>query len=235
VAKLLLFDVDDTLIATGGAGRRAMRRAFSDVFGVNVPPEALEVPGRTDRLVVYEILTSAGHPAPNDDENCEAFAERYIAYLQQELRVSASPAAGIKPGIERLLHALSARQDVCLALLTGNLRLAAELKLRHFGLWQSFAWGVYGDYVLDRADLVPLAVHQYRDRSGACLRPTDVWVIGDTPHDVRCARANGAFSIAVATGRHDVEALERLCADRVFPDLSHTEAFLQLLEEDSTL
>jgi phosphoglycolate phosphatase len=229
VAKLLLFDVDDTLIATGGAGRRAMRRAFSDALGLDVPAEALESPGRTDRLVVHEIVTGAGRPAP-DDEVCEAFAKRYIACLRQELQVSTSPAAGIKPGVEPLLKALSARQDVCVALLTGNLRFAAELKLRHFGLWQSFAWGVYGDRTLDRANLVPLAMQQYRGDGGACLRRTDVWVIGDTPHDVRCARENGAFSIAVATGRHDVETLERLGADRVFPDLSDTNAFLQLLE-----
>ena len=117
-----------------------------------------------------------------------------------------------------------------MALLTGNLRLAAELKLRHYGLWERFAWGVYGDRTLDRANLVPLAKDLYRCSSGASLRPADVWVIGDTPHDVRCARANGALSIAVATGRHDVETLQRLCADWVFADLSDTDAFLQLLD-----
>jgi phosphoglycolate phosphatase len=228
VAKLLLFDVDDTLIATGGAGRRAMRRAFLDTFGLDVPAEALSVPGRTDRLVLHEIVTGAGRPAPDDDV-CDEFALRYLVYLPQELRASPSRHAGIKPGVERLLNALHARRDVCVALLTGNLRLAAELKLRHFDLWQYFAWGVYGDRTLDRANLVPLAKHQYRCNGGAFLRPTDVWIIGDTPHDVRCARANGATSIAVATGSHNVETLECLRADHVFTDLSDTDAFLQLL------
>ena len=105
MAKLLLFDVDDTLIATGGAGRRAMRRAFSETFDLDVAAGALAIPGRTDRLVVHEVVTSAGRPAP-DDKACEASAEHYIACLRQELQAPAPPTAGIKPGVERLLDAL---------------------------------------------------------------------------------------------------------------------------------
>jgi phosphoglycolate phosphatase-like HAD superfamily hydrolase len=230
VPKLLLFDVDGTLIDTGGAGRRAMRRTFEDVFQVSPSSDAFDLPGRTDRLVIQEILSAAGRPSP-DARECRAFAERYEEHLRHELQVAHHPRGVVKPGVVPLLESLAARADVLAGLLTGNLRRAAQLKLEHFGLWSLVSWGAFGDQALDRAELLPEALEAHLARGGAPLPASDVWVIGDTPQDVACARAHGARAVAVATGAYDAAALAHAGADHILADLSNTAAFLQLLDE----
>jgi phosphoglycolate phosphatase-like HAD superfamily hydrolase len=134
------------------------------------------------------------------------------------------------PGVRPLLDALASREDAYLALLTGNYRQAARLKLEHFDLWRYFQCGAFADDAPDRNSLVPKALERVRACGGPAVAPADVIVVGDTPHDIACARAAGARAVAVATGPYTAEQLRETGAAVVFDDLSDTEAFLALLE-----
>jgi phosphoglycolate phosphatase-like HAD superfamily hydrolase len=133
------------------------------------------------------------------------------------------------PGIRPLLDALRARHDVALGLLTGNFAEGARIKLEYFDLWRYFPCGAFGEDSQDRNDLVPVAIERARAWGIADAAPGDVLVIGDTPHDIACARAVGARSVGVATGSYSVEQLQTAGADVVFKDLSDTTAFLELV------
>lgn len=225
--KILLFDIDGTLILTAGAGVRAMTRAFEDMFGVAEGLAGIPMAGRTDSVILAEAMQTAQiDPVPT---TLERFRMRYVSILTEEIE-RPSAAKRILPGIAELLPALARRSDVFLALVTGNFSDAAQVKLDHFGLWKFFACGAFGEEAHDRNVLVPIAI----ERAGVCGasvgEASDVIVIGDTPHDVRCAAAAGARSVGVATGPCDAEMLAASGADVVFRDLSDTDAFLQLLE-----
>jgi phosphoglycolate phosphatase-like HAD superfamily hydrolase len=225
--RLLLFDIDGTLVATGGAGQRAMNRAFEDVFGVPEAFAGVNLAGRTDTSIVGDAFAREKLPA-----TAEAFArfrERYLVCLQQEVP---RPMAGkrVLPGITPLLDALAPEPRSFLGLLTGNFVEAAEVKLAHFDLWRYFRCGAFGDDHGDRNHLVPVALERARARG---LPPhvgaPHVIVIGDTPRDVACAHAHGARSVAVATGEYSAERLEQAGADVVFEDLRDTDAVLDAL------
>ncbi len=225
-----LFDIDGTLVLTGGAGRRALSLAFDDLFGV--PDALVDVPlaGRTDAWLLAQALTS--HQRAPDESTLARFRDRYLVHLAAELQ---KPARGkqVMPGVRPLLDVLAARDDVYLALLTGNYRQGARLKLEHFDLWRYFRAGAFGDEAHDRNQLVGEALASVRQAGGPDVSPSEAVVVGDTPLDVACAAAAGARSIAVATGGFDVEVLRRSGADAVFPDLSDLEAVLRALARTS--
>ena len=133
------------------------------------------------------------------------------------------------PGIRELLEALRARRDVALGLLTGNFADGARIKLEYFDLWQYFPCGAFGDDASDRNALVPVAIERARECGVAHAAPEDVVVVGDTPHDIACARAVGARPIGVATGNYSVDDLRASGAEAVFDNLRNTESFLKLL------
>jgi phosphoglycolate phosphatase-like HAD superfamily hydrolase len=225
---LLLFDIDGTLVLTGGAGGRAMTRAFRDVFGVDDAFRGIPMPGRTDPLIVADAVTRAGVTA--DPTRLEAFRTRYHACLREEIAYDGRGRKGVMPGIRALLDALAARDDVLLALLTGNYTEAARIKLEYFGLWRYFACGAFGEEAPARNDLVPIALARALACGGSADRLGRVVVIGDTPLDVACAHSAGALAVGVATGGHSAEELAQAGAHEVFEDLSETSRFLALLE-----
>jgi phosphoglycolate phosphatase len=226
--KLLLFDIDGTLVLTGGAGKDAMARALTEVFGISHPLAEVALAGRTDRAILEDALAAApGGPVPIDGR-LSRFQDAYFARLAEELTLP-RPHKRALPGVDALLDRLSRRDDVVLGLLTGNFRESARLKLGHFDLWRYFAWGAFGD-TPDRNALVPVAVQCARDHGCPDLEsPAAVVILGDTPHDVACARNAGATSVAVATGCFSMDELRAAGADVVLPDLSRTDDVVRLL------
>jgi phosphoglycolate phosphatase len=226
MARIVLFDIDGTLVLTGGAGSRAMNRAFEDVFRVAAAFAGVPMHGRTDRGLLHDALTRNGIAL--EDGLLGRFRDTYFERLRETIH-EPGPRKGPMPGVGVLLDALASRRDVFLALLTGNYEQAARIKLEHFALWRYFRCGAYGDDVVDRNELFPLAL----SRAFACGAPrvpaSDVLVVGDTVLDVACAAAAGARSVAVATGPSDVETLRRSGADVVFEDLRDAAAFLKLI------
>jgi phosphoglycolate phosphatase-like HAD superfamily hydrolase len=212
VTRLLLFDVDMTLLWSGGAGSAAMVRAFHDLFGIEDGFKRIEFSGRTDRFILAEALRQ--HRIGGDPlEHQARFLERYYAHLPQTLRESKGK---LMPGIPALLDGLSGEQAVRLGLATGNFSRGAEFKLAHFGIGGYFCGGGFGEESEDRDVVVRNAL----ERVGEGLPAVEGVVIGDTPRDISSAKANGAVAIGVATGGHSVEQLKESGADFVFQDFS---------------
>jgi len=220
---VLLFDIDGTLIKTGGAGVTALMSAFSDLFRVAEP---CEVPfsGRTDRWIAHRLFRA--HDIDDTDANWQRLQDEYLrrlaVYLPQREGM-------VLPGVTGLLNQLSQRDDVALGLLTGNSLGSAKLKLDHYRLSHYFAFGGYGDHFVNRDDVARDALTASCTHIGQEVPPDRVWVIGDTPIDVRCARAIGARAVAVATGWDSREQLVAAAPDLVLDSLDPADAFLQLL------
>ena len=226
---LILFDIDGTLLLSGRAGLRAMTRAFQQAFGITDAFKGESFGGRTDSYLVSKALKGAG--LPDTGENHDRFRDTYLPLLAEEIQHPGQGHKGLMPGARELLEALQEYDHLHLALLTGNYREAAEIKLQHFEIWDFFEWGAFSDDHQDRNQLVPIA----RSRAETYDIPAEaierVIVIGDTPHDIECARVAGAKSIAVATGGFTVEQLKEAGADEVLRDLSDTGNVLSLLIE----
>jgi phosphoglycolate phosphatase len=226
--KLVLFDIDGTLILTGGAGMRAMIAAGESVFDAPEMFAGVEMAGRTDWSILHDGLARIG--AKLDETWLVQFKDAYTSHLRREILEVGSGRKGVMPGIDVLLRSLRARRDVFLGLLTGNFEDGARIKLEHFDLWRHFRCGAFGDDAADRNDLVPFALERARACGLDGIKYADVVVVGDTPHDVSCARVVGATSIAVATGSYDVDQLRASGASVVLHDLSDTNGFLALLD-----
>lgn len=222
---VLLFDIDGTLVLTGGAGGRAMTRAFEELYGVGNAFEGVPFNGRTDAWILSRAAAAHGI----DDEAIARFKPLYLDYLAEELH-RPGPRKGVMPGVGPLLDELSRRDDVYLALLTGNFERGACLKLEYFDLWRYFTCGAFGDTTHDRNGLLAQALARIEVCGGPQVAPADVVIIGDTPLDVGVAIAGGARSMAVATGSHTTDELRASGADVVFQDLSDLEAVLAAVE-----
>ena len=193
----ILFDIDGTLVRTGGAGKAAMEAALCEEFGLTLSAEEVPYSGRTDRAIGRDLLTA--HRLEASAANQDRLVNGYLARLPGRL---ASLGGEVCPGVRELLAVFRGRPDVQLGLLTGNVRRGAELKLGHFGLWDAFPLGGgFGDAHEDRDDVARAAVRELAAAG-------DVWVVGDTPLDIRCARAVGAKVVAVATGWHALDELQ---------------------------
>jgi phosphoglycolate phosphatase-like HAD superfamily hydrolase len=221
---LLLWDIDGTLIASGGAGARALLAALRQATGIVGSLEGVELAGRTDPWIARCLLAKYGLPSAPAD--VALFLEHYLAALPAELP---HPLARALPGVPAILEAIAGRTDVAQGLLTGNLRRGAELKLAHHGLWRHFPFGAFSDDSETRNDLGPHALRRAREHHRAEFPPERVWVIGDTPHDIACGRAIGARTIAVATGYFNPAALHAHAPTLVFADFSDTAAFLRAI------
>jgi len=210
-----LFDIDGTLLNTGGAGQRAMERALQSAFGLTNLDHDIPAAGRTDRAIIADLF--AHHRIENQPEIIRRFLADYVRLLPETL---AELDGRVLPGIAELLHTLGARGDVALGLLTGNFEEGARLKLQHYRLEHHFRFGGYGDVHFDRDDVARVALAEacrFLDRN---LSPEHLWVIGDTPSDVKCARAIGAHAVAVATGIFSYEQLQATEPDHLFRDFS---------------
>lgn len=223
MTKLILFDIDGTLVLTGGAGGRAMARAFEDVFGLEHGMASISMAGRTDAWIVAQM--AASHGLTCTPEVFERFHEAYIGHLMEEIH-KPGPQKGILPGVRDVLDALAAHTGAHLALLTGNFERGAQIKLEYFDLWRYFAAGAFGDRTHDRNSLLGTALARVAEAGGPSISPAETVVVGDTPLDVAVAVASGARSLAVATGSYDVDALRASGADVVVEDLGDVEAVL---------
>ena len=212
---------------TGGAGVRAMSRAFEDVLGIRDAFRGMSMAGRTDSWILADA--AALHGVPPGSPALVQFRDVYLAHLAVEIEQPGTARKGIMPGVRELLDALHGRPDVYLALLTGNYEAAARIKLEYFDLWRYFSCGAFGDDAPDRNGLLPRAVATVAACGGPAFVATDAVVVGDTPLDVACAAHSSARSIGVATGGHSVEELRAAGADHVFADLSDTQAVLRAI------
>jgi phosphoglycolate phosphatase-like HAD superfamily hydrolase len=229
--KLVLFDIDGTILVTRGAGRRALHRALLDVFGATGPDE-YRFDGKTDPQIVRDLMRHVGHGDEYIDASMRDLLERYVRYLGEEL---ADPSAEVHvfPGVCSLIDALDAHPDVLLGLLTGNLADGARVKLAAAGIDPArFAVGAYGSDHEVRGELPAIAVERARERFGRAIPGRDVVVIGDTPADLQCGRGIGARAIGVATGSYSLEQLAAHDPVAVFPDLADTEAVLRVILEE---
>jgi phosphoglycolate phosphatase-like HAD superfamily hydrolase len=220
--KLLLFDIDGTLVNAHGAGREAVEAAFQDVTGHAIDSGGIGFSGKTDPQIARELLTENG-VAPGDEH--AAVAGRVLdRYADRLADVSLEGRVEALPGTQALLERLAARGDAVLALLTGNIEPTARLKLRAAGLDRFFpAGGAFGSDDADRDRLVPVATRQVKAHTGHAFSGADVVVIGDTPRDVACGTAHGARTVGVCTGRYARADLEEAGADYVFGDLTNAE------------
>lgn len=230
--KLVLFDVDGTLLWTDGAGRRAIHRALLDEAGAAGPIDTYRFDGKTDPQIVRELLTLAHHPQATDDAMIQAVCRRYVDHLRAELDRPAQ-ATKILTGIEPLLAALEPHEKAeraLVGLLTGNVAPGAALKLRSAGLDPGrFRVGAYGSDSAQRGDLPRVAAARASAQTGRVFAGSDVVILGDTPDDVACGRSLGARSVAVATGFYDVSALRACGASYVFETLADTAAVLDAI------
>ena len=229
MARLLLFDIDMTLIRAvdpgRGPGRAAIDLAFERVHGIQLASHGVSFDGRTDRGIFTEMI--ALHGVANGDA-AAAFHAVTAAYLEALVETTANIPSVVLPGVPVLLDALrSTHAGVGLA--TGNLRRGAELKLTPHGLWETFATGGFGDTSDDRAQLVLDGLSNLAAHLGLAPNPVDCIVIGDTPLDIAAAHAVGARALGVATGRYGIEQLLAQGADWAVEDLSATHDVLELL------
>lgn len=230
--SLLLFDIDGTLLLSGGAGIRAMTRAFETLFGTPDAFAASDTAGRTDTFILSHALRHRG--LADDAETHARFRDTYVALLREEIARPAQSRYGLMPGVQALLEAVRDREPFHLALLTGNFEPAAYIKLHHFGIGDYFAWGAFGEESREREEVARIAARRAAERLPAGVRERTI-VIGDTPHDVACARAIGARMLAVATGTYSPDDLAAAGADIVVPDLSDTDGVLAALHDTRTL
>ena len=220
---LILFDIDATLISTSGVGIRAMEEAGRELFGPAFTSTGVEYAGRLDPLIVRDLLIANGlEPSA---ANMRTLRNGYRTHLTQKLPTATTARA--LPGVPALLDALEHGNRAALGLLTGNYQDTGSLKLRACGInperFPISAWGDESPHdPPDRAHLPPVALARYRARFNRDAEPHRCAIIGDTPHDIRCAKANGLRALAVATGMFNVEALSAAGADRVVPDLADT-------------
>jgi len=225
--RLLLWDIDGTLVHAGAAAADAFAAAIADVVGVG-PPHRLEMSGKTDPLIVAEHLPLAGAEA--DPATLTAVLDRLTVRLAEAEPMMVATGAAC-PGVPELLRALAVLDGVACGVLTGNLRANAEVKLRAFGLdgLLDVRLGAYGSDHVDRDALVPIALQRAGDVLGEEVDAGDTWVIGDTPRDLACARAGGARCLLVATGVFPLAELGALGADAVVEDLRDTAGLVALL------
>ena len=213
--RLVLFDIDGTLVHTGGAGVKAFAKVFETAFNARDGFEKLKFAGRTDVSLVREFFQY--HAIAETPGNFELFFEQYVFWLDYILGHSETDSC---PGVREFLGNLKELENPPLiGLLTGNIRLGAEIKLRHFDLWKEFETGAFADDNEHRDEIAAVARERGRRLLGNGLRDDEILVIGDTPLDIRCGRAIGARVLAVATGGATLEELERHEPDWAVKDL----------------
>jgi phosphoglycolate phosphatase-like HAD superfamily hydrolase len=229
--KLVLFDIDGTILWTDGAGRRAVFGALVEHFGV-VDPGDHRFDGKTDPQIVRELLKKAGVSDADIDARLNRILERYYALLREELD-GADHREHVFPGVHELLDELEGRDDVVLGLLTGNIEAGARAKLTAVGIApHRFVVGAFGSDHHDRPELPEIARRRAEKVLGHPIAGRDVVVIGDTPADVACGVGIGARAIGVATGRYSVDELRACDAAAVFADLSDTDAVVRAILGD---
>jgi phosphoglycolate phosphatase-like HAD superfamily hydrolase len=222
---LYLFDIDGTILLSGGASSRALERVFFERYGVRRGFEGISAAGKTDPMILGEMFAVHLGRAPQPEE-VEFLLAEYIPHLRREL--ATSPGFHLMPHVPEILDYLARRGDVMLGIATGNVRLAAQAKLERAGLWERFALGGYGCDYPERARLVARAIERAVETAGRQFAREEVVVIGDTQFDVAAARACGVRAVAVATGPGiDRAKLAAAEPDVLLNDLSELAAWME--------
>lgn len=224
--KLLLFDIDGTILLTDGAGTRAANRAFEKIHGLGDAMKGIEAAGKTDPLILREMYANGLSRDYTDEEAGELFRE-YVLFLEEEVE---NCRIEIMPGIPYLLENLSSRKDVVLGLATGNIERGARIKLRKSGLDGHFTVGGFGSDSGSREALIRVAIERAKNRLRDSQGFEKVYVIGDTPHDVIHGRAAGAVTVAVATGRYSLAELREHGPDYLFEHLADYENVIKIFD-----
>lgn len=219
--RLLLFDIDGTLVETGGAGVQSLKDVLQNQFAITDDLHGIEIAGMTDTGIVHQILRK--QEIPVTPETTAAFLDLYVEFLARELT---QRRGRILPGVQELLPRLQTRPQNVLGLLTGNVERGAKLKLAHYGLWDFFEFGAFADDHHERNALGPFAQKRARARHAIDFAAAEIDVIGDTPHDIACGKAIGARTIAVTTGNFSRAQLAEHEPDRIVEDFSDVEAVL---------
>jgi phosphoglycolate phosphatase-like HAD superfamily hydrolase len=227
VRRLVLWDIDGTLIRAGEVGALVFDRALERVFGM-APATRVRMSGKTDPQIVREYL------ALMEIDNADQHLPAILGHLEAELAAAAEMLAAdgeVLPGVREVLRALAEDPDVVQSVLTGNIAPNAAVKLSAFGLprWLDMEVGAYGSDHADRSRLVPVALERARRLRGWSFSPEQVWVVGDTANDLACARAGGARCLLVGTGRSPASELAQLGADAVLDDLAEVDHVVELL------
>lgn len=226
--KLVLFDIDGTLLRSGGAGRRSMERALHGVFGTKGDDE-YHYDGKTDKQIVRELMERAGKDAAQVEEKMPELLDQYLAGLNDALKLEQHRVM-LYPGIPDLLDALENQDGIILGLLTGNIEAGARKKLVASGLDPDrFSVNAFGSDHAHRPELPGIAQRRAKELLGVDLEGSRIVVIGDTPADIDCGRSIGARAIGVATGRYSVDELAAHSPYAVFQDLSDTPTVLQTI------
>lgn len=225
--RLILFDIDGTLVDCGGQPKPLFGEALEEVYGERGDLPGYDFSGKTDPRIVVDLMTAAGVPEAVIHQRLPDLRDAYLARLAERLEPEH---VRILPGVVELLTTLAERDDLVIALLTGNWERGAGIKLGSVGLERFFAFGSFGDGQTDRRDLPPVALARAAAHCGRRFRPEEAWIVGDSLLDVDCARAHGIPCLAVATGRTPAEALAAAGARRVIADLGSMSEVLSALE-----
>lgn len=218
---IFLFDIDQTLLRADGLARRTMERVFEELHGLPRAFAQVDFAGRADGAILRDCYQLHGPAGCDVAGEIARFRGLYVPYLEADL--AAAGGCTVLPGVTALLDALALAPNVRLGLGTGNYRATAELKLRAGGLWDRFLDGGFADDSDERPALIAAGLRRLTAGVAGCV---DAWVIGDSPHDVSAAKANGLRCVGVGTGRCSPEHLLALGAEVAFADLSDTAAFL---------
>jgi phosphoglycolate phosphatase len=213
--KICLFDIDGTLIRSGGAGKQAFLRTLQEAFGVEVVDPGVPFAGRTDRGIVRDLF--AHFKIPITSQSWDLFTEVYFRILPECL---ASCRGSVLPGVETLLEIIVANSEIEMGLLTGNTAKGASMKLQYYGLEHYFGFGGFGDQHVERDRVAEQALIATRERWGKAIAPEQIFVIGDTPADIQCGRTIGAQTVAVCTGKYSATDFTAEAPNLVLEDFS---------------
>jgi phosphoglycolate phosphatase-like HAD superfamily hydrolase len=221
---LLLFDIDGTLIRSAGAGKKAMERAFETVYSIPEGLRDIHMMGRTDPSILDEAIQI--HGIESSQNKKDEFQKLYFRLLEEEIQIE-RPGKKVCTGIRSLLLNLEQRNDTMIGLLTGNWHRSGMIKLQHFEIDKFFQLGAFADDSPLRNDLAPIAIAKAEKLYGEAISQDHVFVIGDTPLDIQCARPSGVKTVAVATGMHTVDQLAAEKPDYLFKDFGDNKAFIR--------
>ncbi len=222
--RLFLFDLDGTLVSTGGAGTRALAKAFSALHNISDAQDVIDPSGKTDHAIFREILKKSKNAEMSIDD-ISRLSQLYLLHLEQEMKTAA---VKIMAGALEFVKKTAQRPNIVSGLGTGNLERGARLKLEPVGLNAYFSFGGFGSDAEDRAEMLRIGRRRGEDAAREKISDSNVWVIGDTPLDVAAARRSGFRVAAVATGRTSYDALKATKPDFVFHDLSEADPLLEM-------
>ncbi len=225
--RLILFDIDETLITSDGAGRRAISRVLKDRYNIDPSTIKLSMSGKTDPQILNEIMSEAGLDSKEIQSSIPSLIEEYLVHLETEIKETKHYV--VHDGIPEVLAALAAMENAYLGLLTGNVERGARMKLERFQLNHHFPLGAYGSDSASRLDLPHVAKVRADQHFKTSFEPHEIVVIGDSIFDVLCAKHYGAVSLAVNSGRTTREELEAQNPDHLFATLADTQTVLKAI------